>query len=240
MYASGLDQANGFGAASSDYNTHNQTYYYPWLLQQLYAYKQQTGTQLLDMLTVHCYNGAPASNDDSASGQQYRNQETRILWDPTYQDPSWYGDIGINGRVINWIPTMKSMVSQYYPGLEIGCTEYNWGDEPNLNGATTQADVLGIYGREGFDLATRWTVATNTGTTPTTYYVTYLASQIYRNYDGNDSTFGDTSVQASVANPDDLSSFAAVRSSDGVRQPVKNTVARTLAMTSFKKRMTLS
>ena len=110
---------------------------------------------------------------------------------------------------------MKAMVSQYYPGLQIGCTEYNWGDEPNLNGATTQADVLGIYGREGFDLATRWTVADNTSTTPTTYYVTYLASQIYRNYDGKDSTFGDTSVAATVANPDNLSAFAAVRNSDG-------------------------
>ena len=164
---------------------------------------------------MHCYNGAPDSSDDSISGQQYRNQETRILWDPNYQDPSWYGDIGINGRVINWIPTMRAMVNQYFPGLQIGCTEYNWGDEPNLNGATTQADVLGIYGREGFDLATRWTVATNTSTTPATYYPTYLASQIYRNYDGNSSTFGDTSVQASVANPDNLSSFAAVRSSDG-------------------------
>ncbi len=215
MYASGFDQANGFSAANSDYNTHNQTYYYPWLLQQLYAYKQQTGTQLLDVLTVHCYNGAPGSSDDSVSGQQYRNRETRILWDPTFQDPSWYGDIGINGRVINWIPTLKAMVSQYYPGLEIGCTEYNWGDEPNLNGATTQADVLGIYGREGFDLATRWTVATNTSTSPTTYYVTYLASQIYRNYDGNKSTFGDTSVEVDVANPDNLSAFASVRDSDG-------------------------
>jgi hypothetical protein len=215
MYASGFDQANGFGAASSDYNTHGQTYYYQWLLQQLYAYKQQTGTQLLDVLSVHCYNGAPGASDDSLAGQQYRNRETRILWDPTFQDPSWYGDIGINGRIINWIPTLKAMVSQYYPGLQIGCTEYNWGDEPNLNGATTQADVLGIYGREGFDLATRWTVAKNTNTTPTTYYVTYLASQIYRNYDGKDSTFGNTSVEADVANPDNLSAFASVRESDG-------------------------
>ncbi|HTR34493.1 MAG TPA: glycoside hydrolase family 44 protein [Bryobacteraceae bacterium] len=215
MYFSGFDQANGWGAANSDYNTHGQMYYYPWLLQQFHAYQQQTGTRLLDVLTVHCYNGAPDGSDDSVSGQQYRNRETRILWDPTFQDPSWYGDIGINGRVINWIPTLKAMVSQYDPGLEIGCTEYNWGDEPNLNGATTQADVLGIYGREGFDLATRWTVAKNTNTNPTTYYPTYLASQIYRNYDGNDSTFGETSVEASVANPDNLSAFAAVRESDG-------------------------
>ncbi|HUI77012.1 MAG TPA: glycoside hydrolase family 44 protein [Bryobacteraceae bacterium] len=215
MYFSGLDQANGSGAANSDYNTHNQTYYYPWLLQQLYAYKQQTGTQLIDVLTVHCYNALPGSSDDSLAGQQARNRETRILWDPTFQDPSWYGDIGINGRVLNWIPTLKAMVNQYHPELEIGCTEYNWGDEPNLNGATTQADVLGIYGREGFDLATRWTVATNTGTTPATYYVTYLASQIYRNYDGNKSGFGDVSVSATTVNPDNLSAFAAKRSSDG-------------------------
>src|SRR5208283_17563 len=40
MYFSGFDQANGSSASNSDYNTHNQTYYYPWLLQQLYAYQQ--------------------------------------------------------------------------------------------------------------------------------------------------------------------------------------------------------
>jgi Glycoside hydrolase family 44 len=213
MYFSGYDQANGTGSAS-DYATHNNTYYYPWLLQQLHAYKQQTGTDLLDVLTVHCYNDGPGS-DDSVATQKARNAQTRILWDSSFQDPYWYGDIGINGRVLAWIPTLKAMVSQYYPGLQIGCTEYNWGDEANLNGATTQADVLGIYGREGFDLATRWTVADDTNTTPTTYYVTYLASQIYRNYDGNNSAFGDTSVAATVANPDNLSAFSAVRSSDG-------------------------
>ena len=215
MYFSGLDQANGSSAATSDFNTHAATYYYPWLLQKLYAYKQATGTQLIDILTVHCYNATPGDSDDSLAGQKIRNAETRILWDPNFQDPSWYGDIGINGRVLNWISTLKAMVNQYHPGLEIGCTEYNWGDEANLNGATTQADVLGIYGREGLDLSTRWTVATNTSTTPVTYYVTYLASQIYRNYDGNNSTFGDTSVSATTANPDNLSAFAGVRSADG-------------------------
>ena len=215
MYFSGFDQANGASPANSDYNTHNQTYYYPWLLQQLNAYKQKTGTQLIDILTVHAYNATPDGSDDSLTGQQTRNRETRILWDPNFQDPSWYGDIGINGRVLNWIPTLKAMVNQYCPGLQIGCTEYNWGDEANLNGATTQADVLGIYGREGFDLATRWTVAKNSNTSPVTYYVTALASQIYRNYDGNNSGFGDTSVAATVANPDNLSAFAAVRTSDG-------------------------
>jgi len=90
---------------------------------------------------------------------------------------------------------LKNWVTQYYPGLQTACTEYNWGDEPNLNGATTQADVLGIYGREGLDIATRWTVPANPSPT-------YLSMQIFRNYDGKLSTFGDTSVSASVANPD--------------------------------------
>ncbi|MGA2649048.1 MAG: glycoside hydrolase family 44 protein [Terracidiphilus sp.] len=207
MFESGLDQKNGTGAGS-DYATHNDTYYYPWLLQQLYAYKQNTGTKLIDGLSVHCYNQIPGGSDDSAAGQATRNQYTRILWDPTYSDPSWEGTLGINGGIEDWIPLMRNWVDTYYPGLEIGCTEYNWGDEPNLNGATTQADVEGIYGVYGFDFASRWTVPANPSPT-------YLAMEMYRNYDGNLSTFGDTSVSATVANPDNLSAYAATRSSDG-------------------------
>jgi PKD repeat protein len=39
--------------------------------------------------------------------------------------------------------------------------------------------------------------------------------KMYRNYDGNKSAFGDTSVLASVANPDNVAAFAATRTSDG-------------------------
>jgi len=87
-------------------------------------------------------------------------------------------------------------------------TEYNWGAEGNINGATAQADILGIFGRGGLDLATRWTTPTNTSPT-------YLAMKLYRNYDGHKSTFGDTSVLTTTPSPDDLSAFGAVRSSDG-------------------------
>ena len=209
LFVSGCDQLNGISAAGSDYNTHNHTYYYPWLLQQLYAHQQSTGNQLLNVLSVHYYpQELSNSNDDSLSGQLIRNQSTRALWDPTYVDPSWFNQVGINGGIVNLIPTLQSWVSQYYPGLQTAITEYNWGDEANLNGATTQADVLGIFGREGLNIATRWTVPVNPSPT-------YLAMEIYRNYDGKLSTFGDTSVSATVANPDNLSSFAAVRSSDG-------------------------
>ena len=209
QFYSGFDQQNGAGGSGSDYNTHAQTYYYPWLLQQLYNYQKTSGTQLLNVLTVHFYpQDGSDSNDDSAATQLIRNRSTRSLWDPNYVDQSWIAQVGINGGKVNLIPNLKNWVNLYYPGLQLGITEYNWGDEANLNGATTQADILGIFGRESLDLATRWTVPANSSPT-------YLAMKIYRNYDGSLSTFGDTSVSDTVANPDNLSSFASVRTSDG-------------------------
>jgi hypothetical protein len=207
LFYSGFDQQNGTGAGS-DYATHNNTYYYPWLMQQLASYQKSTGKQLLDVLSVHYYpQDGSFSNNDSLAAQLIRNQSTRSLWDPKYVDQSWIASVGINKGIVDLIPNLKSWVKQYYPGLKTAITEYNWGDEPNLNGATTQADVLGIFGREALDMGTRWTVPANPSPT-------YLSMQIYRNYDGNNSTFGDASVYAGVADPDYLSSFAGLRSSD--------------------------
>jgi len=134
--------------------------------------------------------------------QLRRNRSTRSLWDPNYIDESW-----INDRV-QLVPRLKTWVNSYYPGTLTGITEYNWGAENHINGATTQADILGIFGREGLDLGTRWT-------TPDASTPTYKAMKMYRNYDGGKSTFGDVSVSASVPNPDNLSAYAALRSSDG-------------------------
>jgi hypothetical protein len=106
------------------------------------------------------------------------------------------------------IPRLKNWVATYYPGTRIGITEYNWGAEGHINGATAQADILGIFGREGLDLATRWT-------TPATGTPCYNAIKMYRNYDGRFATFGDVSVRTMAPAPDTLSAFAAVRSSDG-------------------------
>jgi hypothetical protein len=209
LFYSGFDQQNGATAPGSDYNTYNQTYYYPWLLQQLHSYQQSTGKQLLNVLSVHYYpQDGSYSNNDSTAAQLIRNQSTRSLWDPNYVDQSWIATVGINGGKVYLIPSLKNYVKQYYPGLKTAITEYNWGDEPNLNGATTQADVLGIFGVQGLDMATRWTVPVNPSPT-------YLACEMYRNYDGNKSAFGETSVYAGVADPDYLSSFAALRSTDG-------------------------
>ena len=177
--------------------------YLPWLLDQLHKHEQTSGQRLLDVFTVHYYpQGGEFSNDTSSAMQLRRNRTTRSLWDPNYVDETWIND------KVRLVPRLKEWVSTYYPDTKVGITEYNWGAEGHINGATTQADILGIFGREGLDYGARW--ETPAATTPT-----YKAMKLYRNYDGLKSTFGDTSVACAVQNPDELSAFAAERSLDG-------------------------
>jgi PKD repeat protein len=205
-FYSGYDQQ--YGAAHNwccfpDKQAHGNWDYLPWLLDQMHQSELATGRRLLDVFSVHYYpQGGEFGNDTSTTMQLLRNRSTRSLWDPNYVDPTW-----INDKVM-LIPRLKNWVASYYPGLPTAITEYNWGAEGHINGATTQADIYGIFGREGLDFGTRWT-------TPDASTPTYKAMKMYRNYDGGRSTFGDTSVLAAVPNPDNLSAFAAQRSSDG-------------------------
>jgi hypothetical protein len=203
-FISGADAAaHNWGATYNGLNAE------AWLLDQLRQHDAATGQRLLDYFTLHFYpQGGQFSNDVSTNMELLRNRSTRSLWDPNYVDESWIASTGINGGKVDLINQMKNWVNTYYPGTKIGITEYNWGAEGDMNGATTQADIWGIFGREGLDLANRWT-------TPATGTPTYLAMKLFRNYDGNGSAFGDTSVSASVANPDQVDAFSSIRSSDG-------------------------
>ena len=177
--------------------------YLPWLLNQLKGSSVANGQKPLDVFSVHYYpQGGEFGNDTSTAMQLRRNRSTRSLWDAAYVDETWISD------TVKLIPRLRSWVDTYYwPGTPIAITEYNWGAESHVNGATAQADIYGIFGREGLDIAARWT-------TPDASTPTYKAMKLYRNYDGNKSGFGDTSVRAAVPNPDNVSAFAAVRSTD--------------------------
>jgi hypothetical protein len=199
---------HGYGTPSPDRSTNGNMDYVCWLLNEFHQRDTNTHQRLLDYFTLHRYteDNNVGGTDVSTATQLKRNRWTRSFWDTNYVDESWIGSQTVN--IVMLIPRMKNWVATYYPGTKIGITEYNWGAEGHINGATTQGDILGIYGREGLDLATRWT-------TPDPATPTYKAMKMYRNYDGNKSGFGDTSVNAAGPNPDNISTFAAVRSSDG-------------------------
>jgi len=234
-FYSGYDQQYGSQHGWSvlpDRQNHSGADYLPWLLDSIRQSSVAAGLRLLDVFSVHYYpQGGEFGDDTSTAMQLRRNRSTRSLWDPSYVDETW-----INDKVM-LIPRLRSWVNAYYPGTAIAVTEYNWGAENHINGATTQADILGIFGREGLDAAARWT--TPASTTPT-----YKAIKMYRNYDGSRSAFGDTSVTATVPDPNTLSAFAAQRSTDAaltimvINKALSGTTPATINVAHFADRGT--
>lgn len=171
----------------------------PWLLTRWRA-----AGHPVDVVSVHYYpQGGEYGDDVSPAMQARRNRSTRSLWDPAYRDESWIAD-----RVV-LIPRLRGWTDLYYrPGTPIAITEYDWGAERHMNGATAQADILGIFGREGLAIAARW-IAPAPGTP------VRLAMKLFRNYDDHGGAFGETSVAARAPEPDAVAAFAALRRRDG-------------------------
>jgi len=206
-------------AAQQDRASHGGKPFVEWYLQQMAAYENTNHTRLLDYFDLHYYPQTPGVSllpAGDAVTQAKRLASTRSLWDPSYVDESWIPSTGeataVNGvgvdGAIQLIPRMHDWVAKNYPGTKLAITEYNWGALDHMNGALAQADVLGIFGREGLDLATLW--APPSPTDPGAF-----AFRIYRNYDGQGAAFGDTSVAASSADQGQLAIYAARRGSDG-------------------------
>ena len=201
-----------------DRHAHSDEPLVPWYLEQMQQYEQQHGVRILDYLDLHYYpqgDGVALSPAGNASTQALRLRSTRSLWDPTYVDESWIGE------PVMLIPRMKAWVDQYYPGTKLAITEYNFGALDNINGALAQADVLGIFGREGLDLAALWGP-------PSADEPGAFAFRMYRNYDGSGSAFGETSVQATSTDQEQLAVYAALRSDGALTMMVINKTKDTL------------
>ncbi|MCB0060922.1 MAG: glycoside hydrolase family 44 protein [Caldilineaceae bacterium] len=203
---SALDQASGSSWWSSpqDRQAHDDLPLVPWYLQQMQAYEATSGVRLLDYLDLHYYpqaQGVALAPAGNAETQELRLRSTRSLWDPTYRDESWIGE------PVRLIPRMREWVDANYPGTKLALTEYNWGGLDHINGAVAQADLLGIFGREGLDMALLWDPADSQA--PFAY-----AFRIYRNYDGQGGKFGNMSLPAQSSDQEQLAVYAARRETD--------------------------
>ncbi len=198
--------------AGDNYDSHNMAWI-PYYLQSMRNYEQQNGVRPLDYLDVHFYGDSSsedAATENTDSANAARLDSTRALWDPTYS-----GNSALNKYIpgensadkLGVIGELKRWINQYYPGTKLSISEYDFGNHDHINGALTQADVLGIFGREGLDSAQLFFDPKSTD--PAAY-----AFRMYLNYDGNGGHFGDTSVQASSADQGKLSIYASRRSSD--------------------------
>ena len=204
---SGLDAAPGGAWWNNplDRLAHGNVPLVAWYLQQLRAASQQAGVRLLDYLDLHYYPqaaGVSLSGAGDPATQARRLRSTRALWDPSYTDESWINE------PVQLLPRMRAWVAANYPGTKLAIGEYNWGAPEHVNGALAQADVLGIFGREGLDLATLWDP-------PTAIQPLAYAFRMYRNYDGAGAGFGDTGLDATSTDQAMLAVYAAQRTADG-------------------------
>jgi hypothetical protein len=197
--------------AQADRDAHGGKPFVEWYLQQMAAYEATNHVRVLDYFDLHYYpqaDGVSLSPAGNAQTQALRLNTTRSLWDPSYVDESWIKDTETRNTAVQLLPRMRDWVNKNYPGTKLAISEYNWGALDDINGALAQADVLGIFGREGLDLATLWAP-------PAISDPGAFAFRMYRNYDGTGAAFGDTHVRASSADQGQLAIYAARRSGDG-------------------------
>ena len=209
-----------------DRKAHNGVPFIEYYLQQFAAYEKANAVRLLDFVDLHTYFAAEYNGSSVAfttagdtGEQQARVNSTRVFWDPTYTDPNYPQPNYVTDpnytsscspplQAPQLIPMMQTWVANDYPGTMTAITEYNWGGQEHINGAVTQADILGIFGAYGLDLGTLW------GPPDASQIPDLMAFEIYRNYDGNKSTFGDMALASTSANQGLLSVYGALRSSD--------------------------
>ena len=216
--AAGWNAGNWF-ANPVDRKAHGDVPLLPWYLQQMKKYEDLHGMRLLDILDLHAYihpgavNAPTDSNGntipESDATKALRLESTREMWDPAYvvSNDYWIKDPATGGGIApTLIPRLRAMIDANYPGTKLSITEYNWSALDTLNGGLTQAELLGIFGREGLDYATLFSPGLKFNLPGA------LAFQIYRNYDGIGGTFGETSVTSTSGNASQLSVFGALRS----------------------------
>lgn len=182
-----------------------------YFLDGMRAASATSGTRLLDVLDLHWYPEARGGNvrvigeDTAAAVVTARLQAPRSLWDPSYVETSWITSSNGN-RALRLIPSMKEKIAAHYPGTDLAFTEYYYGGGNHISGGIAQADVLGIFGREGVHSAALWPMSGN---------VSFITAgfAMFRSYDGVGGTFGDTSVQATNSDAVNTSVYASVDSS---------------------------
>jgi fibronectin type 3 domain-containing protein len=135
-------------------------------------------------------------------------QSPRNLWDPAYTDagnsnPWIYQELG--STPINILGRLQSKINAENPGMKISVSEYESGGFNHIAGTIAQTDNLGIFGAQGIFAASFWP--------PNGTYSYALAGfRAFRGFDGATAAFGDTSVQSTSSNVQNVVVYASTDS----------------------------
>jgi fibronectin type 3 domain-containing protein len=187
-------------------------------LQALKTASATYGKPLVDVYDFHWYVEEYDSNKTrileltsatlSDAQVQLIVQSPRALWDPTFTDtgnsnPWIYQELG--STPINLLGRLESKINAENPGMKISITEYENGGWNHIAGTIAQADNLGIFGSQGLFAASFWP--------PNGTYSYALAGfRAYRGFDGGNASFGDTSLEATSSNVQNVVVYASTDS----------------------------
>lgn len=205
----------GYGAFtnfgdSKDWKTIKQNGGYDWFidyyLDEMKKAEGETGVRLLDVLDIHYYTEAKGEcgkrscdHYDVEGCVQARLNSTRSLWDADYMENSWIVDSG--AEFLPLLPNIQQSIDKYYPGTKIAITEYDFGGCYDISGGIAEADALGVFAKNGVYFATLFAGKAE---------YQCAAIDLYTNYNGKGSGFGDTLVYCETDNVELSTAYAAV------------------------------
>ena len=191
-----------------DRKAHGGIPFIEYYLQQFAAASADLGVRLLDYVDLHTYFAASTyqrqrrgfATAGDTGGQQARLNSTRVFWDPTYTDPNfpqpnyttdtnYTTSCTLPAQAPQLIPMMKSWVArlprhQDWPSTNITGADWKpstarWRRPTFWASLGARASIWALCGRRAGSVK---------------QVPGMMAFAIYRNYDGNKSTFGDTAL----------------------------------------------
>ena len=221
----------GSGNTAKDYYNWFVEYY----LNNLRLSEEATGIRPIDAIAFHWYPESygkttharivNVTGDEETSTSEMvapdmieaRLQAPRSLWDKKY---TYTDAAGNTSYVCTWqgqaiIKKIQKSIDTFYPGTKIAFTEFEFGAEDHWSGGLSLVDVLGVFGKENVYLACKWNSFKKYGS---------LAYDLYLDYDGNGSKFGNTSVYA-MGDTTSLSTFASLDDNKNLHIIVVNKTA---------------
>lgn len=211
LVAYGFAEYNTFQEAT-DWNSlmGNYNWFLDYYLDSMKKASDTEGKRLIDVLDLHWYPEARGGGERITFGEQISNtdcnkarlQAPRTLWDSTYLEDSWIATYCSDKLPL--LPNVQNSIDTYNPGTKLAFTEYSFGGDEHITGGIAQADVLGIFGKHGVYYASVWGGGSYTA----------AGFNIYTNYDGQGSTYGDTNVKAETSDVENSSVYASVDAND--------------------------
>ncbi len=177
-----------------------------WYLDEMKKAEEENGKRLLDVLDIHYYTEAKGVcgerscshfTDEGCVGA--RLNSTRSLWDDSYTEDSWITDTG--AEFLPLLPNIRQSIDRFYPGTKLAITEYDFGAPYDISGGIAEADALGVYAQNEVYFASLFTFDAD-------YQM--AAINLYTDYDGQGSGFGDTLVSCDSDNIELSTAYAAV------------------------------